>query len=501
MNTHNNKPNNTHTIMKPRKVRGFEDVYAQDISVLSTMLECLQAHYRLYGFEPLYTPSIEYSDVLGKFLPDDDRPNDGVFSFQDDAEQWVSLRYDLTAPLARYVAENYDNLPKPFKRQQTGTVWRNEKPGPGRLREFSQCDIDIIGSTSMASDTEIIIVAARALEKLGIPSQQYRIAVNNRKLMDSLLMRLFPLQKGAELTAQKTTILRAVDKLDRLGITGVTQLLGQGRKDESGDFTKGANLNTSQIDMVLDFLTTTNTIKDRKSALKALENIAHKNALGEEAWHEFFRIDNLLSALHIPDWQVQFDTSIVRGLDYYTGPVFEAELLPQKNDTDKIVGVSGAVGGGGRYDGLVSRFSKNIIPGVGFSIGVTRLFHALKQYMEYDFSVQTPVIILALEQDFMAEYFKLADELRQDGIIADVYMGESGMRAQMKYADKRQARFVIIEGEDERKQNVVTIKDLDKGRIVSQSISDNTQWRQNQEAQVKIPKNDVLAYLSKRIKK
>src|SRR5499427_9498481 len=234
---------------KARLPRGLADRAPAEITATRRMLEVIRKIYELYGFEPVETPAIEYTDALGKFLPDQDRPNEGVFSFQDDDEQWLSLRYDLTAPLARYVAENFETLPKPYRSYRVGWVFRNEKPGPGRYRQFMQFDADTVGAGSMAADAEICMMAADTMERLGIPRGSYVVKVNNRKVLDGVLESI---NLGGEANAGKRlTVLRAIDKFDRLGEAGVRALLGDGRKDESGDFTKGAGLAPAQIELVL----------------------------------------------------------------------------------------------------------------------------------------------------------------------------------------------------------------------------------------------------------
>jgi len=227
--------------LKARLPRGLADRGPAEIAATRRMMETIRHVYERYGFEPVETPAIEYTDALGKFLPDQDRPNEGVFSFQDDDEQWLSLRYDLTAPLARYVAEHFDSLPKPYRSYRFGTVFRNEKPGPGRFRQFMQFDADTVGSSSPAADAEMCMMAADTMEALGIPRGSYVVKVNNRKVLDGVLESI---GLSNEIHALKRlTVLRAIDKLDRLGHEGVKLLLGPGRKDESGDFTKGAGLN------------------------------------------------------------------------------------------------------------------------------------------------------------------------------------------------------------------------------------------------------------------
>ena len=237
--------------VRARLPRGFADRGAAEIHAVRRMLDRIREVYERYGFEPVETPAIEYTDALGKFLPDQDRPNEGVFSFQDDDEQWLSLRYDLTAPLARYVAENYDRLPKPYRSYRAGWVFRNEKPGPGRFRQFMQFDADTVGSASPAADAEICMMAADTMDALGIPRGSYLVKLSSRKVLDGVMESIG--LSGESNAARRLTVLRAIDKLDRLGIEGVRDLLGAGRKDESGDFTKGAGLPADAVDRVLAF--------------------------------------------------------------------------------------------------------------------------------------------------------------------------------------------------------------------------------------------------------
>src|SRR6185503_3128903 len=242
------KPNK----LKARLPRGLADRGPAEIAATRRMLETIRRVFERYGFDPVETPAIEYTDALGKFLPDQDRPNEGVFSFQDDDEQWLSLRYDLTAPLARYVAENFQKVALPYRSYRFGWVFRNEKPGPGRFRQFMQFDADTVGSATMAADAEICMMAADTMEALGIQRGQYVVKVNNRKVLDGLMDRIG--LGGEDNAGRRLTVLRAIDKLDRLGTEGVKLLLGPGRKDESGDFTKGAGLGDAGIARVLAFV-------------------------------------------------------------------------------------------------------------------------------------------------------------------------------------------------------------------------------------------------------
>ena len=474
---------------KARLPKGLRDVEADEIRALNNLLADIGETYALYGFEPLDTPAFEYSDVLGKFLPDQERPNAGVFSFEDEDDQWVSLRYDLTAPLARFVAQNYDRLPKPFRRFQSGNVWRNEKPGPGRYRQFMQFDADTVGTVSVAADAELCMLAAESLERCGIAAGSYTIRVNNRKLLDGILETIGIVAGNDAYDNQRLTILRAIDKLDRLGEEGVRQLLGEGRKDESGDYTKGAGLEPKHIDAVMAYVT---SARSDQNLLSALANLVKDSEIGEQGVRELEQIETLVRSAGFADNQIAIDPSVVRGLDYYTGPVFEAELSMQtKNEKGQPVSF-GSVGGGGRYDGLVARFKGVEVPATGFSFGVSRLLAAVSQLDERGSLSVGPVIVLVMDQEYLPDYQRLTRRLRQAGIATEMYLGTSGMRAQMKYADKRNAPCVVIQGEDERQKNEVTIKDLVEGARLSEVIEDNVTWREGRPAQFSVSENELI---------
>ncbi len=476
---------------KARLPKGLRDINAGEIRAMDHMLAAIREVYESYGFEPLETPAFEYSDVLGKFLPDQDRPNEGVFSFADEDEQWLSLRYDLTAPLARYVAAHYDSLPKPFRRYQTGLVWRNEKPGPGRFRQFTQFDADTVGSDSIAADAELCMLASDCLEQLGIQRGDYVIRVSNRKILDGILESIGIDPNAAENAGQRLTVLRAIDKLDRLGLEGVELLLGEGRKDDSGDFTKGAGLKVDQIKTILGFVDAGSD--GRGQTLSAIEALVEKSELGLEGISELREIEELLAAADFDARRVNIDPGVVRGLDYYTGPVFEAELTFETEDEEGKRVRFGSVGGGGRYDGLVERFKGTRIPATGFSVGVSRLYAALAVLGKFESKRATgPVIVLVMDQDHLPDYQKIARDLRSAGLRAEMYVGTSGMRAQMKYADKRDAPCVVIQGEDERSRGEVMIKDLIEGARLSEEISDNTEWREGRPAQFAIAEGEVV---------
>ncbi|PHR91519.1 MAG: histidine--tRNA ligase [Robiginitomaculum sp.] len=474
---------------KARRPRGFEDKSSDILRAETKLISAAFSVYDKYGFEPLQTPAFEYADVLGKFLPDEDRPNVGVFALRDDDEQWMALRYDLTAPLARYVAENYDTLTKPYRRYQAGSVFRNEKPGPGRFREFIQCDADSVGAPGSAADAEMIILAADVMEAAGLSTGEYVIRVNNRKLLDGIL-EASGVPNTDEGAAQRLQILRAIDKLDRLGPDGVAALLGEGRKDESGDYTQGANLSTDGIKAVLGF--TTASANDRMETLATLEKLVGSSSQGQAGVLELKHINDILDACGYGPDKVIFDTSIVRGLGYYTGPVFEAELLAEIKDKKGRPVRIGSVGGGGRYDDLVSRFRGQAVPATGFSFGVSRFASALSRMGLIGAADKAPVIICVFDKSLITEYFKMAAELRSAGVRTEVFIGAGNMAKQLKYADRRGAQLAILMGSDEMERGEVTIKDLALGAEMAKAITDNKEWRETQPAQSTAKREDLV---------
>ncbi|PPC99007.1 MAG: histidine--tRNA ligase [Hyphomicrobium sp.] len=505
-----------------RIAKGFRDIEAAELKGLNEMLSVIRGVYETYGFEALETPALEYTDALGKFLPDQERPNAGVFSFQDEDDQWMSLRYDLTAPLARYVAQNMQTLPKPFRRYAYGNVYRNEKPGPGRFRQFMQFDADTVGSDSIAADAEMCMLAADTLEALGVKRGDYVIKVNSRKVLDGL-------RDATEIDSDSRwlSVMRALDKFDRLGRDGVALLLGSGRKDESGDFTPGAGLDEQAIFRFLQLLTFREKIDDAFGETKFLFNpvittsepggplvprsLTSTIAFGirhyveqvqqrdirtlvrlESGLSEIENLGLLIHAAGYDDGRIVFDPSVVRGLEYYTGPVFEAELTFEvKGDDGKPVRF-GSVGGGGRYDDLVSRFTGERVPATGFSIGVSRLQAALALIKDRKQTALGPVVVLVMDKPEIAAYQRLTQTLRDAGIRAEMYLGSSGMKAQMKYADKRNAPCVIIQGSDERAKGEVTIKDLIEGAKAAAAIKDNKEWKEQRPAQLAVAETQMV---------
>ncbi|MDF2799383.1 MAG: histidine--tRNA ligase [Devosia sp.] len=483
-------------LIAPRLPRGFEDRTPGEIAAVDAMVQTIRQVYERYGFDPVETPLFEYTETLGKFLPDTDRPNAGVFSLQDDDEQWLSLRYDLTAPLARHFAENFETLPKPYRSYRQGYVFRNEKPGPGRFRQFMQFDADTVGAAGPEADAEMCMMMADVMDALGLQNQ-YVVRVNNRKVLDGVLA-----TAGVGTEEQKLIVLRAIDKLDKFGIDGVKLLLGAGRKDESGDFTKGAGLSAEQIEPILGYLesgTPAAGVEKGSNAhviatINTLAGLIGGSATGLEGVQELAAIFGLVSAAGFGG-RVVLDPSVVRGLEYYTGPVFEIELtFKVQNEKGQDV-VFGSVGGGGRYDGLVSRFRREPVPATGFSVGVSRLANALKLTGNLKSSEPVgPVVVLVMDKDQTAGYAAMVSELRAAGIRAEMFLGNTkNFGKQVAYADKRNSPAVIIEGSLEREQGILQVKDLVAGKQAAAAITDNAEWKAARPGQFEIKREDLVS--------
>ena len=460
---------------------GFADRQEEELLIRDLLISNIKKIMSKYGFQYLETPSFEYTDSIGKFLPDKDRPSEGVFSFEDE-KKWLSLRYDLTAPLARYAAKNFDSLPRPFKRFQLGTVWRNEKPGPGRFREFLQFDADYIGTSNLFSDAELCSLISEILNSCGLEKSEFIVKISNRKLSKGLLEKLNITDE------QKQSItLRAIDKLDRVGVEGVQYLLGKGRKDKSGDFTKGAELEESQIKEIIKFLNIKNLSDKNFEKIReiAADNKSMNNGIKElELMEKYFLLFNFTNYI--------FDPTVVRGLEYYTGPIFEANLtFGVKNNKGKEIEF-GSVGGGGRYDDLVKRFNNQDCPSTGISVGLDRLIYAILQKNKIKAEKKNPVLICVFDEKYMDFYIKILNVLRSKNISAEIYSGSSNIKSQFKYADRRGCDFVILCGDDEVSKNVVTIKNLNVGKQMSENIKDRSEWKQSLEAQKTVAFDQLL---------
>jgi histidyl-tRNA synthetase len=525
---------------KPRRPRaetpkGFRDYFGTEVTERKRMLDQIAAVYHRYGFDPLETSAVETVEALGKFLPDVDRPNEGVFAWQDEDADWLALRYDLTAPLARVAAQYRNDLPSPYRRYAMGPVWRNEKPGPGRFRQFYQCDADTVGSASVAADAEICAMLADALEAVGIERGDYVVKVNNRKVLNGV-MEVAGLA-GDDKEAERGIVLRAIDKIDRLGPDGVRALLGEGRKDESGDFTRGAGLSLSQQEAIMRFATATKQIDARliemtfiagdanpelrlratsaffaddalmrsiapadqesgalrnRVAVSVLSEIVSGSQVGLEGISELETIASLLSAQGYGPDRIVIDPGVVRGLGYYTGPVYEAELTFEILDEKGRKRQFGSVAGGGRYDGLVKRFTGQDVPATGVSIGVDRLLAALRAKGRVGGETAGPVVVTVMDRDRMADYMGMVGELRAAGIRAEVYLGNpKNFGNQLKYADKRQSPIAIIQGGNEAEKGVVILKDLILGAKIAESAT-LEEWK-DRPAQVEVPRADLVA--------
>ncbi len=483
--------------LKARLPRGFMDREPRDIRATDEMIGKIRAVYELYGFDPVETPMFEYTDALGKFLPDTERPNEGVFSLKDDDDQWMSLRYDLTAPLARHVAENYNDIQLPYRTYRAGTVFRNEKPGPGRFRQFMQFDADTVGAAGVQADAEMCMMMADTLEALGIARGDYIIRVNNRKVLDGVMEAIG--LSGEENAGRRLSVLRAIDKLDKFGVDGVKLLLGTGRKDESGDFTKGAGLDGEQIERVLVLLKPSG--EDRSQLQVSMMAAVGGSQRGLEGVDELDQIGQMVEACGYASDRIKLDPSCIRGLEYYTGPVYEAELtFDVPNEKGEKV-VFGSVGGGGRYDGLVSRFMGQPVPATGFSIGVSRLMTALKNLGKLGLDeVLAPVVVCVMDRDVtsLGRYQTMVQALRKAGIRAEMYQGQKkNFGDQLKYADRRQSPIAIIQGSEEFDSGVVQIKDLIEGKRLSGEIADHEEWRQARVAQISVPQADLVREVEK----
>ncbi|WP_371225334.1 histidine--tRNA ligase [Roseovarius sp. 2305UL8-3] len=474
---------------KAETPKGFRDYFGTDVAERSRMLQTIAEVYHHYGFDALESSAVETVEALGKFLPDVDRPNEGVFAWQEDAEgdkpgDWLALRYDLTAPLARVYAQHRNDLPLPYRRYAMGPVWRNEKPGPGRFRQFYQCDADTVGAASVAADAEICAMLSDTLEKVGIPRGDYLVRVNNRKVLNGVLETMGLADEG-----QRDAVLRTIDKFDKVGEAGVRELLTKGRLDVSGAFIDGVGLSDDQAGPVLAFLTSKGA--DAATTLRNLRTAIGGSDIGAEGVQELETIAELLAAQGYGPDRVEIDPSVVRGLGYYTGPVFEAELTFEIFDEKGRKRQFGSVAGGGRYDDLVKRFTGQAVPATGVSIGVDRLLAALREKGRLGGEAAGPVVVTVMDRDRMADYQAMVGELRSAGIRAEVYLGNpKNFGNQLKYADKRGSPVAVIEGGDEKEKGIVQIKDLILGAKIAESAT-HEEWKERP-SQFEVPRAQLV---------
>ncbi len=480
-------------IRRPRAEtpKGFRDYFGAEVEERGEMLRKIAGVYHTYGFDPLESSAVETVEALGKFLPDVDRPNEGVFAWQEEDGGWLALRYDLTAPLARVYAQFLNDLPTPYRRYAMGPVWRNEKPGPGRFRQFYQCDADTVGAPTVAADAEICAMLADTLEVVGIPRGDYVVRINNRKVLNGVLEGM-----GLEGDEQRDAVLRTIDKFDKVGEAGVRALLGKGRLDASGAYIDGVGLSDDRAAPVLAFLTS--RADDAGATLANLRAAVGQSVVGAEGVDELEQIAALLEAQGYGPDRIIIDPSVVRGLGYYTGPVFEAELTFEILDEKGRKRQFGSVAGGGRYDDLVKRFTGQAVPATGVSIGVDRLLAALRAKGRIKGVDVGPVVVTVMDRDRMADYQAMVAELRNAGIRAEVYLGNPrNFGNQMKYADKRGSPVAVIEGEDEHGRGVVQLKDLALGaRLAAEATHE--EWKA-QPAQIEVARADLVDEVRKMI--
>ncbi len=474
---------------KAQTPKGFRDYFGVEVVERAAMLNAIARVYHHYGFDALDSSAVETVEALGKFLPDVDRPNVGVFAWQEDEGEkpgdWLALRYDLTAPLARVYAQHKDDLPTPYRRYAMGPVWRNEKPGPGRFRQFYQCDADTVGAPSVAADAEICAMLADCLETVGITRGDYVVRVNNRKVLNGVLEIM-----GLDDQAQREAVLRTIDKFDKVGSDGVRELLGKGRLDASGAYIDGVGLSDAQAGPVIAFLTSKGA--DAAETLGNLRAAVGGSVIGAEGVDELEEIAALVAAQGYGPDRIEIDPSVVRGLGYYTGPVFEAELTFDILDEKGAKRQFGSVAGGGRYDDLVKRFTGQAVPATGVSIGVDRLLAALRAKGQVRSEALGPVVVTVMDRARMADYQAMVGELRQAGIRAEVYLGNpKNFGNQLKYADKRGSPVAIIEGADEQAQGVVQIKDLVLGAQIAASAT-LEEWKERP-SQFEVPRAQMVA--------
>ncbi len=458
--------------VKPKILKGFRDFLPGEMLAREKMIALIRETFETYVFAPIATPALEYKETL---LAYGEETGKQVYFFTDPDGDEVGLKFDLTVPLSRVFAQ-YRDIPRPFKRYQVQPVWRYDKPDPGRFREFIQFDIDTVGTGSMLADAEIITAMNDCLIKLGL---SFKTRFSNRKILNALII-----YAGIEASLLQP-VLRVMDKLDKQGLENVKLELGGGRVDKSGDKITGLNLGDEQIAKIEEFLLLPQPT--RKDALNSLRTLFKDIPEAEEGINELAEISEYLDASGVPDDQAAIDVSIARGLDYYTGPVYETIL------TDEKVKRLGSVMGGGRYDTLIGNFAKQDVPATGASIGVDRLFSAMLALGLTDTKPSTAdVIVTIFAYDKIPEYQKIANELRNAGINTELYMGKGNIGKQLKYADRLEIPIAIIAGPDEFEKNEVAIKDLRKLEETEVEIEDRDEWLKFRMGQQAVPREKLI---------
>ncbi len=514
----------------PRKIKGFRDIDADLNELRQHIIREASRVYRSYGFEHWDTPVLEYADALGKYMPDEDTVDKGVFNFRNPEEEPilltdgnemrgsdgkvimdfhpVAMRYDLTAPLARVYAERLwmdvkrnqimeSNAPL-FRRFQYGPVFRYElKLLPGRFREFWQLDFDSVGTNDVAADAEACMILSDALEAIGLQRGTYLVRVNNRKVLKGFLASV-----GIVTEEQEGAVLRVIDKLDKIGWDDLRLELGKGRVDASGAAIAGLFLEESIAEKIIDFLKIATGVTKREDVLEKLQSAGGDNEMAVEGLAELRKMHNLWQVLGFDEERIIFDPTLMRGMAYYTGPVFEVEWLLTYKDEKGKERRFGSICGGGRYDGLVEKLLGLKVPATGASIGVDRLAELLRMVNPASAVATGPVLIAWFDDDLQTEYYRIARSLREAGIATEVYCGtQKGfkkMKKQMAYADAKNCPVAVLIGSDEAAKGVATVKNLRLGKQLSGSTTDKQAW--NEQVQEEVALNELVGYVSTLLK-
>jgi histidyl-tRNA synthetase len=504
----------------PQKVKGFRDITSTQNALRELIINKATEVYRRFGFSRFDTPVLEYAECLGKYLPDADSVAQGVYSFKNPEQEpvydttgremrdadnnvvmenhYVAMRYDLTAPLARVYAESLwqqhlrgeiqgkTNL---FRRYQYGPVFRFEaKLDPGRFREFWQMDFDTVGAEDVSADAENCMILSQALENIGLKRGTYLIKINNRKIVNGLLA-----YSGITDKEQETAVMRVIDKLDKIGIDAVAKELGEGRVDEkSGAQIPGLGLNSTHVDLIIGYIKDFETHDTRLNVIEKLKSkSAYSNETYKEGVEELERIDSILSNLGYNEQVAIIDPGMVRGLGYYTGPIYEVESLQTYTDEKGRTRRVGSICGGGRYDGLVENLLGVKVPATGASIGVDRLAELLTLTGQVPQQIDGPAIIIVFDDTLMPLYQKTAMQLRSAGINTEIYYGaKRGLKHQMAYADRNNCPIAIIIGGDEAAKGVASVKNLKLGKQLAATISDKNEWKNRVQKEISL---DILA--------
>jgi histidyl-tRNA synthetase len=427
------------SLIQPRTLKGFRDYLPEVMIPREAIMEIARRVYRRYGFNPIDTPALEHLEILtGKGSEETDRQ---LYHFRDHGDRPVGMRFDLTVPLARFAAQHFSQLGLPFKRYHIAPVWRGENTQAGRYREFVQCDFDTIGTESVVADIETALVIHELLLEIGI--SDFQIRINNRQVLSGLLEKL-------DLAEQAVPILRSLDKLDKIGRESVSQ-----------EMQHASGLSAAAADQVLQLADVSG---DTDTILSRVDQLVRGNPTGEAGVQRLRSVCRALQVSGVPDSRYRLDVSIARGLDYYTGVIFETTL-------QELPGI-GSVCSGGRYDNLAGLFTKQHLPGIGASLGLDRLLAAMETLGKLaPVRTTAPVLIAYFDRDRLDDYLQLAKQVRAAGIGAELYPEPKKLGAQLKYADSRGFQVALVAGSQELDAGTCQVKDL------SNQSSAEVAWR------------------------